>query len=106
MRRISACALAAMLTACASAPQPASIPTDCAELHTEIARAEDARRAALDQQQSAWKAVIPFAMAARHASGKSAVADADRRLAELHAQSAQQACHPGTFDHPDQRALA
>jgi len=93
MKRIHACALAAMLSACASTPTPTTIPADCGQLDAQIAGTEDARRSALDKQHDAWKAVVPFAVAARHASGKSAAAAADERLVELRAASARQGCH-------------
>jgi hypothetical protein len=93
MKRINACALAAMLSACANAPQPKAIPAECGQLDAQIASTEDARRTALDKQHDAWKAVVPFAVAARHASGKSAAAEAEQRLAELRAASARQGCH-------------
>ena len=40
---------------------PRTLPAgDCAQLATDIGRAEDARRAALDEGENAWKAIVPF----------------------------------------------
>jgi uncharacterized small protein (DUF1192 family) len=94
-----ACALlaAASVVGCASAPaapQPTLAPaaSTCEALQAEIDRTEAARRAALDRQQNAWKAVVPFAVAGRYASGKSAVAEAEQRLSALNAELRQQSC--------------
>ncbi|WP_028998777.1 hypothetical protein [Azohydromonas australica] len=94
-----ACTLlaAASLAGCASpqaAPQraPALASLTCEALREDIARTEAARRAALDKQQSAWKAVVPFAVAGRYASGKSAATEAEQRLAALRAGLVDQGC--------------
>ncbi len=73
-----------LVAGCASSPTTAE-PTSCAQRAEEIQRAEVERQAAMQQQQTAWKAVLPVAVAARYASGQSATAAADRRLAELRA---------------------
>jgi hypothetical protein len=65
---------------------------DCTALDAEIARVEQARRAAIEQNDNAWKAVVPFVVLARKASAKSALEDADKRLAELKAQAQAQRC--------------
>jgi hypothetical protein len=91
----AAIAGAALLAACASPPAgrpTAAAPADCSAIGTEIAHAEEARRAATQKQDDAWKAVVPFAVAARYASGKAAVADADRQLAELRTESDRRGC--------------
>ena len=76
-------AVVALLTGCAGAPRaqaPAEAISGCSELQTEIAAAEEAKRAAMEKQQHAWKAIVPFAVAARYADAKSAAADADQRV--------------------------
>lgn len=69
-------------------------PVDCSALVAQIAGAEQARREALEKQASAWKVVIPFAVAARHVSANAAFNEAERRLAQLRGQYARGACAP------------
>ena len=87
---------AATLTAgCASpaAERPAAASIDdCSQIYAEISTALQAKREALEKQQAAWKAVLPFAVAARHASGESAAADADKRLGQLRSELARRNC--------------
>jgi len=95
MRRItllSLCALATFVAGCASSPKPQSASADCSQLRAEIARAEADKRAATEKKEGAWKVVIPFAVAAKYVSGKSAADAADKRLDELRARSARQGC--------------
>jgi hypothetical protein len=77
-----------ILAAAASAPAPMS----CDDIGQEIARTETARLEALEKQNTAWKAVIPFAIVARHASGKAAAEEAGQRLAVLREQYERQGC--------------
>lgn len=84
---------------CANAPTApvasgATSGLDCAQLGAQVAQAEAARHAALEREQNAWKVIVPFAVAARYATSKSAVADADERLAQLRAESTRQGCDP------------
>ena len=74
-----------------SAPEPA-IDLECSRLRAEIAGAENAKRAALQKQQTAWKAVIPFAVIGQHASATSKVADADKRLNDLNVELTRRGC--------------
>lgn len=87
-------AFAALAPGCASTPAPPIAPSalDCGQIRAAIADAAKARRAATEKQQDAWKAVIPFAVVARYARGKSAVSEADAQLAQLERQSAKQGC--------------
>jgi hypothetical protein len=89
--------LGAVGTGCATAPSVAALPAasrglDCSQLEAQIAHAEDARRAALEKEQNAWKVIVPFAVAARYASGKTAVAEAEQRLAQWRAESIRLGC--------------
>lgn len=97
--RASLLAVAALLASCASSRTPenptAQASLECGQLATETARTQAARQEALEKQQDAWKVVIPFAVVARYASGKSAVSDADARLAELQEQSGRKGCASG-----------
>lgn len=90
-------AITPLATGCASAPSADTAPArsaapDCDQLGAEIAASEEARRAGLEQQKGAWKVVIPFAVAARYASGKAAATQADQRLDDLNAEFARQGC--------------
>jgi hypothetical protein len=89
-----ALALSALVAACASTPpsdmQVAAL--DCSALQTELVRNADAQRAAAQQQQDAWKAVVPFAVMARYGQGKAAAAESEQRQADLQAQAARQGC--------------
>jgi len=83
-----------LLAACANAPraQDTAAALDCSALDAEMARAADAQHTAAQQQQDAWKAVVPVAVAARYGHGKAAAAESQQRLSELQAQATQQGC--------------
>ncbi len=95
-------ALAALLTACAGAPTASTTsaaasstalsPLDCSALRAEIQRTEAVRGEALEKEHDAWKAVVPFAVAARYASSKSTVGDADQTLAALRHERDRRGC--------------
>jgi len=94
---LSLMAVAALAAGCAGAPAASNKPaastsSPCSRLDVEIADTEEARRAALEKEKGAWKAVVPFAVAARYASGKSAADQADRQLDKLHADFHRQGC--------------
>ncbi|HEY9063534.1 MAG TPA: hypothetical protein VIO33_01030 [Burkholderiaceae bacterium] len=99
---VVAALLATLLGACASAPPPsgASVtgrPADasaasCAQLDAQIVQAAEARRAAEEKGQNAWKAVVPFAVAARYASGRAAAGEAEDAMAGLREQARRQGC--------------
>ena len=85
--------LAPWAAAQASAQGPRTLPASaCAQLAAEAERAEGARRAAVEEGENAWKAIVPFVVLARKASSKAAVEGADRKLADLKAQSQRQGC--------------
>jgi hypothetical protein len=96
--------VALLISGCASTPVAApalavttassTLPTalGCVQLEGQIARAEEARRVADEKGQNAWKAVVPFAVAARYVSGKTAAAEAQEALDGLRTQSAQLGC--------------
>jgi hypothetical protein len=93
-------ATAALMSGCASAPDVAGMPSpasgECSELLAHITIMEETKRSALEKQQGAWKAVIPFAVVARYAEGKSSAADAEKRLKELKTELARQGCGDGS----------
>lgn len=89
--------IASLLAGCAQAPaksaaSPAAAVTDCRTLGAEIAGAEAARRSAQEKESTAWKAVLPFAVVARHAKGKAEGAQAEQRLVALKSQYGRQGC--------------
>ena len=90
MARTLCAAVLARLALNASAAEPATA-LECTRLEAVVAPAEQARRAAVEQSDNAWKAVVPFVVLARKASARSALEEADRTLAALKAQ-ASQAC--------------
>jgi len=86
---------ASLLPACASTPHGATTvaaETSCTTLATGIADAQAARGAAEAERQNAWKAVVPFAVAARYAKAGTALDVAEQRLRQLHAEAAQKDC--------------
>lgn len=83
-----------LLAACASTP-PAPAPApggDCLQLTTSIASAQDERRAAVEKRDGSWKAVVPFVVLGRYASGSKEVDEADARLGSLTARAAENGC--------------
>lgn len=92
-------AIATLATGCTHAPAAATAPsasatTDCRQLSAQIASAEQARRAAREQEKEAWKAVVPFAVVARYAKGKAAAENADKQLDKLYADFKLKGCQP------------
>lgn len=95
--------IAMLATGCASNPNTSPVPVaapvdsvtvaaDCRQLDTAIANADAEKRDAQKKEQSAWKAIVPFAVMARYVSGKSAVEAATMRLDQLHADFSRQGC--------------
>lgn len=66
--------------------------TDCARLETNIARAEESRRAGREMESTAWKAVVPVAVIARYANGKASAGTADRQVEALRAEHGRNNC--------------
>ena len=90
--------IAILATGCASTPtavakQASTAVPDCSQLSAEIAKTEQTRRAALEKQKGAWKTVVPFVVAARYASGKPAVEQADKKLDKLHTEFSALGCN-------------
>lgn len=96
-------AAAALATGCANvAPAAASADAagvdlagaSCAQLEADIAQTDEALRSAQAKNQDAWKVVVPFAVAARYATSKSAANNATQQLEALRAEAAHRGC-PG-----------
>lgn len=91
----AAMAGAALLTLHGSAwadDTPVAPESECVRLDAEIARADQALQAAQDQQRSAWKAMVPIAMLARHVKARSSGEQAGEKLDALRAQHARHGC--------------
>jgi hypothetical protein len=88
-------AIALGLVACASVPpaEHAATARDCAALDAEMARTAEAQTAAKLQQQDAWKAVVPFAVAARYGQGMAAATESQQLMSALQAQATSLGCH-------------
>ena len=82
-----ASACAATDTGIASAASPS-----CAAISREIAKTEEDRQHAIEEGKTAWKAVVPVAVAARYAASQAQAGAADDRLRSLQAQSGRQGC--------------
>jgi hypothetical protein len=89
--------LALLLAGCAAAPTTSAPVTagDCDGLKASLAATEGERRAAIDKQQGAWKAVIPVLVAVRYAQGKAETAQADQRQTELQRELDARGCTKG-----------
>lgn len=88
-------ALAAVLAACVHVPGTAAAQTvaiECAAIEAQIATAAQRQRTAAQQQQDAWKAVVPFAVLARYGQGKAAVHESQQRLDALRQDAALRGC--------------
>ncbi len=94
-----ALAAALLLGACASrapeAPAQAHAAAGCVELKARRAAAADTRREAEQKKHDAWKAIVPFAIAARRAQAGQAIEAAEREQAALAAAAQKQGCGDG-----------
>lgn len=91
---------ALLLAACASrapeaAPADAHAGAGCAELKTRRAAVDETRREAEQRKQDAWKAIVPFAVAARRVQAGQAIEAAEREQAALAAAAQKQGCSDG-----------
>lgn len=90
MKPLVAIALALLAPWASAAP---ATPGDaCLRITADIERAEQARKAAVEKGDNAWKTILPFAVIARKASSKAAVDDADKQLAALRRQAEAEGC--------------
>lgn len=86
----------ALASACAwpvlARAEPSS-PTDtCRRIAAETDRAGQLRLDAIDKGETAWRAVLPFAVIARKATGKAEAGQAEKRLAVLDAEARREGC--------------
>jgi hypothetical protein len=96
-KTLAVLALAGLASACATAPQPvpAAAGADCAQIQARLAQSEQLRREAQQQKQDAWKVIVPFAVAARHAQAGKALDAAEQQQAALQAAAQKQGCSHG-----------
>lgn len=83
---------AALAAGCASAPSTAG--RDCPRLDQDISVAQRDRSDAQRQEEQAWEIPIPLIGAGRYAFSKASLAQADKRLGDLHAESVKLGCNP------------
>jgi len=80
----------------AGAQTTAAVPADsCPRIAEDIARTELQRKQAVEQGESAWKLVLPFAVLARKASSQSGIEAADRQLVVLRQRAGAEGCGGG-----------
>jgi hypothetical protein len=91
---ILATAALVLLSACAHTANvaPPAEGSDCAQLQRELTALEQARQEAAARQSGAWKAIVPFAVVGRYASGKAAGAQAEQDIAARQAALQRQGC--------------
>lgn len=83
----------AALAACAQTPTAApAAGNDCGAIAQAVEQEQARRDSAELQLQDAWKAVVPFVVAARYASARSAGDEAEARLQSLQERSRTQGC--------------
>jgi len=70
--------------------EPAQL--SCAQLDKEIRVTKQARSEAVEKQEDPFKFVLPLAVGGVHVASASAVASADRWLAELREESTRKGC--------------
>lgn len=88
--------LAPLMVACGH-PQPRPAPAtlaDCEALTQALVQARQERAAAERRSHEAWKAFVPFAIAARHAEAKSEITAGEARIAALEKEAAARDCAP------------
>jgi hypothetical protein len=82
----------ALAAGCASAPSTAG--RDCSRLDQDISLTQRDRSDAQRQGEQAWEIPIPLIGAGRYAFSKASLAQADKRLGDLHAESVKLGCTP------------
>jgi hypothetical protein len=92
MKRLTALGMA-LIAPCAFAA-PAAPSDACMRIAADQAQVQQARQHALEKRDSAWKAVLPFAVIARKVSSKAAVEEADRQVAALRRAAEAEGCDP------------
>ena len=90
-------ALALTLVGCAGiprsdAPESKLSELSCPQLASTVAQNEQTKRAAVETRASAWTVIVPVAAIARYAKASSAIAESDKRAAELAAHQQEKGC--------------
>lgn len=75
-------------------PQAGLAGLACADLQAELAKAQAGEKAAEAAVADAWHVVVPFWVAARYASARSALSEAQGQSGQVQAELQRQAC-PG-----------
>ena len=93
-----ACCTAGLLAAGCATPLPegrttvVTAPPNCAQLAASRSLAEEERRAALEEQANAWKAIVPLVAAAKLVQGTTDLNAAEARIAALDARARRLGC--------------
>ncbi len=87
---------ALLVTGCASrqpTPEQRAAQRKCDAVLAQIAAAEDDKKAAAQKKKDAYKAGLPFLVAARFANGQSEMGHADARIGALQAEFDRLGCN-------------
>lgn len=94
--------LAGLLGACATPGRPAPAPTataaapagprDCRQIDAERTEVLAAQHAAQEKKGSAWKAIVPFAVAGRVVGANGELRASEQRLAALNDEARRLGC--------------
>ena len=97
MKRLLTAACLALISGCAATPEAetAAVSSECERVAGELAKNEQAYRAALRKRQAAWKAVIPVAVAAIYVAADAEAADAEQRRSALERELKARGCSEG-----------
>lgn len=89
---LGACATRQPATSAQPNTNTSASKADCQALLSEMESSEADKRIASEKKANAWKAVVPFIVAARYASSQSQLGEADERIEKLKAQFERQGC--------------
>jgi hypothetical protein len=71
---------------------PATQSEACLRIGAEIERFDKMRKDAVERNDNAWKAIVPFAVIARKTGSKADIEEADKQLLALRHKAAAEGC--------------
>lgn len=90
MKALAALSLALAAPLCLAAP---ATPSDeCLRIAADLERFEKMRKDAVERDDNAWKAIVPFAVIARKTGSKADIEEADRQLLVLRHKAVAEGC--------------